>query len=485
MPHNITEGCHSSRPAQLILRTDYKYKGSHSGLSKFKYNVGSHPKYHIFSEDLDSVIMSTEPIHRWGVGNFSDTMSALANAVVGVFHAPLPVDTAPADSSHVWVYLISSPGDSTADIDLSCTKREPLADQRVAPQPPPVLLVTPPSQPPILPDSPNPTDRPSVGTGARDKPFVPGFVSLLEPTPLRTPEPMRRPTTPHSTSPADPNPDKHQSPPGNFPLRPLSLDGRLSRPQDRADSILSSPPSPNCRAVANRHASPHLEPRSDPRPEPRPGPPIRHVNFNSVTLSAPKGTPTYTEARAQVDSVVLAKEALGNGDRPGSSLPIPLPLQGQSVEPLSPVGGPTPRCLAPDEQADPPVDVSEMKKWKIRGLDEWCYWVNSKHTMALSSPLFNALGAKVGTLYLHQHDGGLQIWLRGVSPVWTAVTEGAPHLTLPQRSLLMRAGGQPSWIDKKTVSTYKTRPGKRRAESEGPSTGDAQERDAKRLAAAH
>ncbi|KDQ13855.1 hypothetical protein BOTBODRAFT_175271 [Botryobasidium botryosum FD-172 SS1] len=424
-----------------------------SNPSMFAYTPGNHPKFYISFDDMESDDIIHEPARGWGVQTFWSAMTTLTDAVRMAFRVPRAHTDSEA-GGHMR---------PTAALGLSM-------EPRVVGNVRPITL-----------ELPKP---PRFSTHFSSSPT---FDNSPENSLLPSSSSAQRPATAESSSSAD-----ECAPfPKNSPPRLSSLDGRppARRPLNHNIVASLSPPSPKSRASSS------------------PAPPIRHIDFRSTVLGrtspikAPHSTAVYADASTQMN---IREEVPWNSNPLGRSAPSLLPTvplgpgpanrsptlhdQDQSAKALLPDHSildlplllPT---IAAAEKVDLPAIVSEMKQLKIRGLDEWCYWVDSESSNALPSPLLDAADVKAGTLYLHRHSGHLQIWLRGISSGWTSVVEGARHPTLLRRSLLIRAGGQPSWIDKKTVSTYRTRLGKRRVESVERSADDAAEgREAKRRA---
>lgn len=344
------------------------------------------------------------------------------------------------------------------------------------PDPPPVI-VSPPNHPSYSPITPAPHASPGPSDiAAEERPFVPRFIPLSELAQPRMSRPIMRPRRATPSVPNNSPPSPSLSSVSDSPPASPRLDRDRPTIAFRSPLTYNPPSSPNSPA-------PLFLPRL---PE---------------SAKAPRRASMYRDAGIQTNPTSLRKEVrwdtndLGVGPR--LSLPPTTSLDNPTTRSASPsefMGSPSPGPsstastrnsslhlgVASAAQVDLPVTVSEIKESKLRGLAEHCRWVESEHTEALPSPLFDALNAKEGLLYLHRYGDNLQIWLRGTSATWSSVTEGVRHPTLPQRYLLVRADGRPSWIDKKTITTYKTRPGKRRVESVGLAASDTEEREAKR-----
>ncbi|OBZ66265.1 hypothetical protein A0H81_13762 [Grifola frondosa] len=77
--------------------------------------------------------------------------------------------------------------------------------------------------------------------------------------------------------------------------------------------------------------------------------------------------------------------------------------------------------------------------------------------------------AQPGDLFLHTHqDGSRQIWIRTYTPDWVPVKEEHPHPSLTKYVLRILANGEPRWVTRQTMATYKGRERKRQRDASIP-----------------
>jgi hypothetical protein len=91
---------------------------------------------------------------------------------------------------------------------------------------------------------------------------------------------------------------------------------------------------------------------------------------------------------------------------------------------------------------------------KIRGLDYFMRWYKAENST--SGP--PDLSARTGDLFLHQNDNasGLRFWIWDTGR-WIEVVSGHQHPLFPDRVLHILPQGEPRWITRKTMTTYKGR----------------------------
>jgi len=94
---------------------------------------------------------------------------------------------------------------------------------------------------------------------------------------------------------------------------------------------------------------------------------------------------------------------------------------------------------------------------KIRNLDVTISRYISTHADCLQQPP-PCPHAKSSDLYIHRYGNGkIQVWVRE-SELWLAdVIDGHPHPTLPGYCLYLHTGMEPSWVTRKTRTTYRGR----------------------------
>ncbi|KAI6143932.1 hypothetical protein BKA82DRAFT_4179077 [Pisolithus tinctorius] len=62
-----------------------------------------------------------------------------------------------------------------------------------------------------------------------------------------------------------------------------------------------------------------------------------------------------------------------------------------------------------------------------------------------------------GDLYIHHYENRVQIWLRDGDQWLPDIKDGCHHPTLPEYRLYVAKGVEPTWVTRKTRSTYKGR----------------------------
>ncbi|KAI0351855.1 hypothetical protein OH77DRAFT_1429136 [Trametes cingulata] len=107
----------------------------------------------------------------------------------------------------------------------------------------------------------------------------------------------------------------------------------------------------------------------------------------------------------------------------------------------------------------------------IRSRNEKTIWFASSGGDLLSIPPPLPL-ARFGDLYVHDcTDGSKQAWLFSDTSQWLSIDLGHPHPYLKGYMLNFCANGEPSWVTKDTIRTYKGRTKKREKHDKGPSPG--------------
>jgi len=94
---------------------------------------------------------------------------------------------------------------------------------------------------------------------------------------------------------------------------------------------------------------------------------------------------------------------------------------------------------------------------KIRNLDVTVGRYISTHVLPLQHPP-QCAQATCGDLYIHHYaTDKLQIWFWDGGRWEGEIADGYRHPTLPNYRLYASGGGEPTWVTKKTRSTYKGR----------------------------
>ncbi|KAG1867491.1 hypothetical protein C8R48DRAFT_671715 [Suillus tomentosus] len=100
--------------------------------------------------------------------------------------------------------------------------------------------------------------------------------------------------------------------------------------------------------------------------------------------------------------------------------------------------------------------MPKRQEHKIRGLDAMMGWYESEGPNRISSP--TCLHAQLGDLFIHRYgNSSVQIWLSNGSDWESNIQDGHHHPVLKDHRLCVREGGEPSWVTRKTLATYKTR----------------------------
>jgi len=103
------------------------------------------------------------------------------------------------------------------------------------------------------------------------------------------------------------------------------------------------------------------------------------------------------------------------------------------------------------------LELPVRQEHKIRGLDILTGWYTTKATNAVASPP-SGLYAQTGDLFVHFFgEGEIQVWMWNDDCWQGNVQDGHQHPTLGGHRLHVRAGAAPTWVTKKTLTTYQGR----------------------------
>ncbi|KAI0323604.1 hypothetical protein GY45DRAFT_1376197 [Cubamyces sp. BRFM 1775] len=169
-------------------------------------------------------------------------------------------------------------------------------------------------------------------------------------------------------------------------------------------------------------------------------------------LCAPLSTPTH--ANAQASSLNIAS-SVENTAAQSPSL---------AVDP--------PTCESTGKATNNGLHVVRHERG-IRSRGEKTIWFASSSRHLLPTPPKLPL-ARVGDLYVHScTDGAKQAWIFE-NAAWLSIDLGHPHPYLKGYRLNFCANGEPSWVTKDTIRTYRGRAKKRDGKSaSGSPPGDA------------
>lgn len=164
---------------------------------------------------------------------------------------------------------------------------------------------------------------------------------------------------------------------------------------------------------------------------------LEETTLNTFVLSRPN-SPEVDELFLEHPSAL--EKPVGPSILPESVMGIP----------LSPSIGAAPE-LRPGLQGP----VQRFRR-KIRDIDAYIVWYLSTGIERIAHP--SQSSADPGDLYLHREQGGdVQIWLRTLDLRWKPTNVGDSHPFLTGYRLHMLLSGEPRWVTKKTVTTYRGR----------------------------
>ena len=114
------------------------------------------------------------------------------------------------------------------------------------------------------------------------------------------------------------------------------------------------------------------------------------------------------------------------------------------------------------------IITPSRQEQKIRNLDVTVGRYTSTHMLPLQHPP-RCAQATCGDLYIHHYaTDKVQVWLWDGTRWDGDISDGDHHPTLPNYQLYASGGGEPTWVTKKTRSTYK---GRSRHQKEGAQAG--------------
>ena len=114
------------------------------------------------------------------------------------------------------------------------------------------------------------------------------------------------------------------------------------------------------------------------------------------------------------------------------------------------------------------ITPPSRQEQKIRNLDVTVGRYISTHALPLQHPP-QCAQAMCGDLYIHHYaTDKLQIWFWDGDQWEEDIADGSRHPTLPNYRLYVNGGGGPTWVTKKTRSTYQ---GRSRHQKGGASAG--------------
>lgn len=112
--------------------------------------------------------------------------------------------------------------------------------------------------------------------------------------------------------------------------------------------------------------------------------------------------------------------------------------------------------LSSDEAEPGTVKNPEKHERKIRNENVVMFWLKSRGCEAIHGP--SRPGTNIGDLYLHLFgENTVQIWMWDGVSSWDSIEEGYVHPLLPNRRLWLQTRDEPSWVTRKTATTYKGR----------------------------
>ena len=101
-----------------------------------------------------------------------------------------------------------------------------------------------------------------------------------------------------------------------------------------------------------------------------------------------------------------------------------------------------------------PTEVSARRETKLRGVDSTVGRYMYEGDKPLSRPP-SGLHAMLGDLFVQKHStGDIKIWLWNNDQWLPDIRDGCVHPTLVDYRLNVRAGSDPTWVTRKTRTTY-------------------------------
>jgi hypothetical protein len=97
---------------------------------------------------------------------------------------------------------------------------------------------------------------------------------------------------------------------------------------------------------------------------------------------------------------------------------------------------------------------------KIRGLDDICAFFQSWGNTPLEKPPVSEMlqAAQESDLFVHSYgQNNPQVWILSANGEWTPIEIGHNHPSRSTHYLTILENGQPGWVIRHTLVTYKTR----------------------------
>ena len=93
----------------------------------------------------------------------------------------------------------------------------------------------------------------------------------------------------------------------------------------------------------------------------------------------------------------------------------------------------------------------------IRGENIPLCWYESHGFEPVAQPPTPRPTQNSGDLFIHSHASRRQLWILDMGRTWRPVHVGHNHPILPGRQLHISGTGQPGWVTRKTLTTYRGR----------------------------
>ncbi|OBZ70787.1 hypothetical protein A0H81_09431 [Grifola frondosa] len=188
----------------------------------------------------------------------------------------------------------------------------------------------------------------------------------------------------------------------------------------------------------------------------------RHLQIPEPGMSAPVAAPVYNIQETRMDSM--------REHRHQSPLPVSSRVSSRNnFSPATATSASPSHRIASNSIATRHATYPRATRHDhaIRGRGEKIVWYLSNGDSPLSVP--PTVLAQSGELFLHNYNhNSRQIWIRTPSLDWTLIDEGYPHPDLDEYVLHL-SNGEPRWVTKETMRTYKGREKKRERNISTPS----------------